>query len=140
MADYEVSGIIAVPFYVDSSGNLTTATPVDCKIAGAPTETTWKMPQKGCLRGIVASSETTPNTANPTLVCGLTVATVEVAGATAGIIVGATKKEVMFKNGAYNLEEGDEVGASIMQTGTTIDAAVNEVSITLLIQLGRSNI
>ena len=135
----ELSGIITLTFYVDQSGNLTTATPVDLPIAGAYHKG-FTMPQDGCLRAIVAQCETTPNTANPDLVCSMTADGTEDATGTTSIAIGATENYATFANGEVPIAKDVEVGASIMQTGGTIDDAVDETIVTLLVQLGRSNI
>ena len=135
----EISGLIAVPFFIDQSGNLTTATPVDVPIAGGPYHKFFTMPQDGCLRAIIADIETTPNTANPDLVADMTIGGVE-QEASCAIAIAATKAKETFANGEHNIDKDDEVGASIEMTGGTIDDAVDEVSVILIIQLGRSNI
>ena len=135
----EISGLIAVPFYIDQSGNLTTATPVDLPLMGGTYHKFFTMPQDGCLRAIIADIETTPNTANPDLVADMTIGGVEQTSSVA-IAIGATKGTTTFANGEYNIDKDDEVGASIEQTGGTIDDAVDETSVILIIQLGRSNI
>jgi len=135
----EISGLIAVPFYIDQSGNLTTATPVDLPLMGGTYHKFLTMPQDGCLRAIIADIETTPNTANPDLVADMTIGGVE-QGASVAIPIASTKGYTTFANGEYNIDKDDEVGASIEMTGGTIDDAVDEVSVILIIQLGRSNI
>jgi len=135
----QVSGILALDFYIDQSGNLTTATPVDLPRKGAYHKG-FKMPQGGCLRGVIAQCETTPNTANPALVCSMTIGGTESTDGHADIAVGDTAQTETFANGEIPIAADDVVGASIMQTGGTIDDAVDEVIITLLIQLGSSNI
>jgi len=135
----EVSGLLPLSFYIDQSGNLTTATPVDLKIAGSY-HTKVKMPQAGCVRAILARCETTPNTANPALIAAFTIGGVEQAGCEASIVVGDTEDNATFANGEWEFDEDDEVGVSIEQTGGTIDDAVDEVHVLLLLQLGRSNI
>ena len=134
----EVSGLIALTFYLDQSGNLTTATPVDLPLAGAYHKG-YTMPQAGCLRAITADIETTPNTANPDLVADMTIGGAEQL-ASCAIPIGDTEAETTFYNGEVPIAKGDVVGASIEQTGGTIDDAVDEVIVTLLIQLGKSNI
>ena len=136
----EVSGLIALSFYIDQSGNLTTATPVDLPIAGGTYHKGFYMPQDGCLRAIIADCETTPNTDNPSLVCSMTLDGAEDSDGHADIEVGDTEAYETFANGEVPIAAGESVGASIMQTGETIDDAVDEVLITLIIQLGRSNI
>jgi len=136
----ELSGVIALTFYKDQSGNLTTATPVDLPITSGPYHKGFVMPQNGCLRAVIARCETTPNTANPDLVCSMTLDGTESTDGHADIAIGETEKEATFKNGEVTIAKGAEVGASIMQTGGTIDAAVDEVVILLLVQLGKSNI
>ena len=135
----DVSGLVAVQWYIDQSGNLTTATPVDLPMAGATYHKFFTMPQDGCLRAIIADIETTPNTANPDLVSDMTIGGVEQV-ASCAIAISATKARETFYNGEHPIAAGDEVGVSIEQTGGTIDDAVDEVSVTLIIQLGRSNI
>jgi hypothetical protein len=135
----EISGMVAIPFYIDQSGNLTTATPVDLPLAGATYHKGFTMPQDGCLRAIIARCETTPNTSNPSLVCDMTIGGAE-EGVGAEIAVGETAAYATFANGEVNIEKDEVVGASIEQTGGTIDDAVDEVLIILVIQFGRSNI
>ncbi len=136
----ELSGVIALSFYIDRSTNLTTATPVDLPIAGGTYHKGFYMPQDGCLRAVIADCETTPNTSNPSLVCSMTLDGTESSDGHADIAVGDTEAQATFANGEIPIAAGETVGASIMQTGATIDDAVDEVLITLIIQLGRSNI
>jgi hypothetical protein len=136
----QVSGLIQLDFHIDQSGNLTTATPVDLPLAGDVYHKTVKMPQDGCLRAVLARCETTPNTGNPALVCSMTIAGTESTSGHADIAVGSTEQNATFANGEVTFDQGDEIGASIMQTGATIDDAVDEVHVTLVLQLGRSNI
>ncbi len=136
----EVSGIMAIQFHIDQTGNLTTATPVDMPIAGGVYHKTFKMPQAGCLRGILSRIEQTPNTSNPDLVTQLTIGGVESTTGLVNIAIGATENEATFYNGEVALAKDDEVGVSIEMTGGTIDDAVEEVVAILIIQLGSSNI
>lgn len=136
----EVSGIIKLDFWINQTGNLTTATPVDVPMAGDVYHKTMLMPQAGCLRAVLARCEQTPNTANPDLVAALTIGGVESVLGIASIPIGDTEANATFANGEITFDEDDEVGASIEMTGGTIDDAVEEVHITLLCQLGRSNI
>jgi hypothetical protein len=136
----QVSGLIALHFYKDNSGNLTTATPVDQPLAGGAYHVKQKMPQDGCLRAIIARIETTPNTANPDLVASMTIGGVEDATGHVDIPIGDTDGVATFANGEVPFDEDDEIGASVMQTGGTIDDAVDETYITLILQLGKSNI
>ena len=136
----QVSGLIQLDFWIDQSSNLTTATPVDLPLAGDTYHKKVKMPQDGCLRAVLARCETTPNTDNPSLVCSMTIGGVESTNGHADIAVGSTGQNATFANGEVTFDAGDEVGASIMQTGGTIDDAVDEVHVTLILQLGRSNI
>jgi hypothetical protein len=136
----QVSGLILLDFHIDQSGNLTTATPVDVPLAGDAYHKKVKMPQGGCLRAVMARCETTPNTSNPDLVCSMTIGGAEDSDGHADIAVGDTEANATFANGEVPFDEDDEIGASIMQTGGTIDDAVDEVHITLLLQLGKSNI
>ncbi len=135
----ELSTVIAVQYFLDQSGNLTTATPVDLDIGSGPYHQSFVMPQDGCLRAIISQIETTPNTSNPDLVTDLTIGGVE-QEASCAIAIGATKGKATFYNGEHKIDKDDVVGVSIEMTGGTIDDAVDEVSVILLIQLGRSNI
>ncbi len=136
----QVSGLIQLDFHVDQSGNLTTATPVHLPLAGDVYHKTVKMPQAGCLRAVLARCETTPNTSNPSLVCSMTIGGAEDSDGHADIAVGDTEANATFANGEVPFDGSDEIGASIMQTGATIDDAVDEVRVTLILQLGKSNI
>ena len=136
----EVSGLIGLNFYIDQSGNLTTATPVDVPMAGATLHKKIKMPQAGCIRMISTRIETTPNTANPDLITAFTIAGAEQAGCETNIPIGDTEATATFGNREYEFAEDDEIGVSIEQTGGTIDDAVDEVHILMVVQFGQSNI
>lgn len=136
----EVSGLVPLSFYIDQSGNLTTATPVDVPMAGATYHKLIKMPQAGCIRAISARIETTPNTANPDLVTAFTIDGTEQAGCEVAIPIGDTEAMGTFHNGEWPFEKDDEIGVSIEMTGGTIDDAVDEVHVLLLAQFGKSNI
>ncbi len=136
----EVSGLVPLSFYIDQSGNLTTATPVDLPMAGATYHKKIKMPQSGCIRAISTRLETTPNTANPALITAFTIGGTEQAGCESSVAVGDTEAYATFYNGEYTFDKDDEIGVSIEQTGGTIDDAVDEVHVLLLVQFGRSNI
>ncbi|MEE8373002.1 MAG: hypothetical protein V3R87_04770 [Dehalococcoidia bacterium] len=135
----QISGLIAVQYFLDQSGNLTTATPVDLDIVPGPYHQNFVMPQDGCLRAIISQIETTPAGSNPDLVTDLTIGGTE-QEASCAIAIGATKATATFANGEHNIDKDDVVGASIEMTGGTINDAVDEVSVILIIQLGRSNI
>ncbi len=136
----EVSGLVLLHFFKDNSANLTTATPVDQPLAGDGVHLSMKAPQAGCLRAIMCEILTTPNTANPDLVAAMTIGGVESTTGICAIPIGDTQATGTFANGEVTFEEGDEIGASVEQTGGTIDDAVDETSIFLLLQFGRSNI
>ncbi|MFA5378244.1 MAG: hypothetical protein WC455_20995 [Dehalococcoidia bacterium] len=139
MSDHPVSGIFSERFHIDQSGNLTTATPVDIPPAGQVYKKTFKAPQDGCLRAMCASCETTPAAGNGALVIVMTKGGTEVAGAGVSIAEAATADEETFKNGEFCFVEGDLIGVSVTQTGT-IDAAVNEIDVNCIFQLGKSNL
>ena len=136
----EVSGLVLLHFFMDNAGNLTTATPVDQPLAGDGVHLSVKAPQAGCLRAIMCEILTTPNTANPDLVAAMTLDGTESVTGIVAIPIGDTQGSATFANGEVTFEEGEEIGASVEMTGGTIDDAVDETSIFLLLQLGRSNI
>lgn len=139
MSDHPVSGTFAVPFHIDQSGNLTTATPVDIAPNGQVYKKTFKAPQDGCLRAMTASCETTPAAGNGALVIVMTKGGTEVSGAGVSIAEGATADEETFFNGEYAFAENDLVGVSVTQTGTINDAP-DEIDVFCVFQLGKSNI
>jgi len=130
----EISGVIALHFAQDATGAFTKDVLNDITVAGLNALTSFNAVQDGEIRGIDISFETAAAE-------GATVAaTIDGTEGDASIDTGTdTEACERFDRGTMQINEGDKIGVSVKDTSTT-PTAINNISIVVYLQLGRSNI
>jgi hypothetical protein len=130
----EMSGIVALHFAQDATGAFTKDALNDIKLPGVNANVTCNAIQDGQVRGIDVTFESAAAE-------GATVAvTIDGTEGAATVDMGTdTEKAERFDAGTMTISENDKLGVSVKDTSTT-PTALDNITITVYVQLGRSEI